>query len=139
MIGVKERDNIESVWVEIICKNDKKIKLGNFCRPPGMEGQYGLEASLFQEIRKVIEGNSLVVIAGDFNYLDINWCYRRYRSPTSRNFIDFCKDIFLNQYVEESTREGNTLDLIFSNEEIIENLRAGKILDLVIIELSDFT
>ena len=33
MVGVKE-DNIESVWVEIICKNKKiKIKLGNFTYP----------------------------------------------------------------------------------------------------------
>ena len=37
MIGVKEEENIEYVWVEIICKNEKKIKLGNFYRPTGME------------------------------------------------------------------------------------------------------
>ena len=80
-----------------------------------MEYQYGLEASLFQEIRKVVEGNNLVVIVGDFNYPDINWCDRQYTSSTSGNFIDFCEDIFLNQYVEEGTRGGNTLDLIFSN------------------------
>ena len=48
-IGIKERDNIESVWVEIICKNDlKKNKLRNFYRSPGMEAQCELEASLFQ-------------------------------------------------------------------------------------------
>ena len=36
-----------------------------------MEAQYGLEAFLFQEIRKVAEGNNLVIIVGDFNYSDI--------------------------------------------------------------------
>ena len=50
------------MWVEIICKNNDKIKLGNFYRLPGMEVQYGLEASLFQEIMKVVEGNNMVVI-----------------------------------------------------------------------------
>ena len=75
MIGVKEEDNIESLWDEIICKN-KKIKLGNFYRPPGMKTRYGLEASLFQEIRKVVEGNNLVVVVGDFHYRDIKKLYR---------------------------------------------------------------
>ena len=52
------------MWVEIICKNDDKVKLRNFYKPLGMEAQYGLEASLFQEIRKVVEGNNLVFIMG---------------------------------------------------------------------------
>ena len=29
MVGGKEEDNVESVWFEILCKNDKKIKLRN--------------------------------------------------------------------------------------------------------------
>ena len=64
---------------------------------------------------------------GDFNYPNINWSYREYTRSISGNFIDFCEDIFLNQYVEEGTRGGNTLNLIFFlNEEIIENLSEGK-------------
>ena len=74
MIGIKEGDNIEFVWVEVICKNDKTIKLWNFYRPPGMDAQNGLEASLFQEIRKVVEGNNLVVVVWYFNYPYISWC-----------------------------------------------------------------
>ena len=69
--------------VEIICKNDKKIKLGNFYRPPEMEAQFGLEASLFQEMKKVVEVNNLVAVVGDFNYPDITWCDRSYISPKS--------------------------------------------------------
>ena len=34
MIGIKEENNIETVWLVIICKNDKRIKLGKFYRPP---------------------------------------------------------------------------------------------------------
>ena len=45
MISVKEENNIESVWVEITCKNDKKIKLGY----------------------------NLIVIVGDFNYPDTKY------------------------------------------------------------------
>ena len=103
-----------------------KIKLGNFYRLPGMEAQHRLEASLFQEIRKVVEGNNLVVIVGDFNYPDINWCDRQYTNLTSRNFIDFCEDLFLNQYFEEGIRGGNILDFSFSNQETIENLIVGE-------------
>ena len=54
-----------------------------------MEPQHGFEANLFQEIRKVIKDNNLVVVMGDFNYPDINWCDKRYVSPISGNFIDF--------------------------------------------------
>ena len=39
MVSGKDKNNIESVWVEIVCKNDKKIKLGIFYRSPGMEAQ----------------------------------------------------------------------------------------------------
>ena len=63
-----------------------------------MEAQYGLEASLFHWIRKVVEDNSLVVIVQNFFYPDINWYDGRY---TSGNFIHFCEDILLNQYVAE--------------------------------------
>ena len=52
----------------------------------------------------------MVVIVGDFNYPDINWCDSRYTSPTPGSFIDFCEDRFLNQYVAEGTKGGNTLD-----------------------------
>ena len=84
------------------------------------------------------EGNNLVIIVGDFNYPNIKWCDRPYRSKTSGSFTDFYEDIFLNQYIKEGTRGGNTLDLFFSNKEIIENLRAGEILDLVITKLLDW-
>ena len=50
-----------------------------------MEAQYGLETSIFQEIRKAAKGSSF----GNFNYLDINWCDRRYTSPTSGKFTLF--------------------------------------------------
>ena len=36
-----------------------------------MEAQYGLEASLLQEIKKVVKGNKLAIIIGYFNYPDI--------------------------------------------------------------------
>ena len=50
-----------------------KIKLGNFYRPPGTEAQYGLKASLFPEIRKIVEGNNnSVVIVEDFSSTNIN-------------------------------------------------------------------
>ena len=50
MIGVKEEDNIQTVWVEIILKNYKKFKLGNFFRPTGMEAQYGLKCPYFMKL-----------------------------------------------------------------------------------------
>ena len=79
IIGVKEEGNVESFWVGISYENDK---LENLYKPPGMEAQYALEASLFLEIRKV-------KIISYFNYLNINWCDRLYKSAISGKFVDF--------------------------------------------------
>ena len=47
--------------------------------------------------------------------------------------------MFLNPYVEEGTRGGNTLDFIFfSNEEIIENLRVAENAQINNVMVPDF-
>ena len=73
----------------------------------------------------------------DFNYPNINWCDKQYITPTSGDFIHFCEDIFLNQNLEDGTRGGNTLDLIFQMRKLKKIWEKVKMLDLVIIQLSD--
>ena len=58
-----------------------------------MEAQYGLKASLFQEIKKVVEATDSLIVIVNFNYPDINWCDRWYISLTSGKFTDFSEDI----------------------------------------------
>ena len=80
--------------LKFFVKMIKKTKLGNFYRPSVMEAQQRFEASLFQEIRKVVEGNNLEIVMGYFNDPDINWFDILYTNPTSGHFIDFMKTCF---------------------------------------------
>jgi len=59
---------------------------------------------------------------GDFNYPDIDWD-TMYHNNSSSNFVDLVLDNFLNQHVNEPTRDKNVLDLVFTSEEaMIEDL-----------------
>ena len=52
MVGVKDEENIESVWVEFICKNDK-IKLGNFTYHQEWKLKMDWKHPYFKKIRKL--------------------------------------------------------------------------------------
>ena len=83
--------------------------------------------SLFKEVANV--NPSHLLIAGDFNYNDINWSLLN--NPIalhqdSQHFIETIRECFLYQHVSEPTRsrEGSIpscLDLLFTNEEAMIN------------------
>ena len=72
-----------------------------------------------------------VLIAGDFNYKNIDWdnmsCDLSIESDTAM-FLEVIKDTYLTQHIAEPTRfreseQSNILDLVFSNEEhMIDNI-----------------
>src|SRR6218665_1895378 len=63
-----------------------------------------------------------MVMMGDFNY-HINWEEMEGERKEDRKFIDMVNDTFLQQHVEETTREGSkyTLDLILTMDETLVN------------------
>ena len=72
---------------------------------------------------------SHLVIAGDFNYPDINWDTVesvKHSEHTSQRFIDAVRDSFLHQHVTQPTRyrheqNPSTLDLVLTSEENMIN------------------
>ena len=72
---------------------------------------------------------SHLVIAGDFNYPDINWDTVesvKHSNHTSQRFIDAVRDSFLHQHVTQPTRyrheqHPSTLDLVLTSEEDMIN------------------
>jgi len=53
----------------------------------------------------------------DFNLLDICWKYNTAERKQSRRFLECVEDNFLTQLVNEPTRGGASLDLLFTNRE----------------------
>ena len=78
---------------------------------------------MLQTILKEHE-HSDIIIAGDFNFPDIDWSdplCRKVRTSTideriqANKLLSITDDYFLNQLITEPTRGKNTLDLVFTN------------------------
>ena len=64
-----------------------------------------------------------VVIAGDFNHETINWDLLEAQAE-GQQFLDKVQDLFLQQHVNEATRDRNLLDLVLSsNPEQVRNVK----------------
>ena len=77
-----------------------------------------------QLITKACEYNNTLIVAGDFNYKNIEWEneFVRHGHKHLMEFIETIHDCFLHQHVSEPTRhreneESNLLDLILTSEE----------------------
>jgi len=66
-----------------------------------------------------------LIIAGDFNLPDIDWCTLAGGSAVANEFCNLIFDLNLFQYIDQPTHiQGNTLDLILSdNGDIIHSIR----------------
>ena len=59
-----------------------------------------------------------IYIVGDFNYPEIDWDLGNTSGDagtTGQDLMEFLDRNFLTQVVNQPTREGNTLDLVFTN------------------------
>ena len=88
------------------------------------EGSIKSATATSQLVKTAYERNNNLVIAGDFNYKEIDWT-NDYSPPGKENqaiFINALQDCFMYQHVTEPTRyrqheNPNILDLIISSEE----------------------
>ena len=87
--------------------------------PPNCSGNVG--KSIRQEIRDAcVKGTSVIMV--DFN-LPIDWESQINHSTIEEEFLECIRDGFLEQYVEEPTREQVTLDWVLCNEKgLVGNL-----------------
>ncbi len=116
----------ENVWCTLKLKENDKLLLGCIYRSP-----------TYNNVKTQKLGNlndkspSHILIAGDFNYPEIEWSY--YYSNTTQQhrsqiFLDKIQDLFLYHHVAEFTwyrewQNPSILDLISTNEEgMVNNL-----------------
>ena len=114
----------DHAWIEICTGNNMSLLCGCIYRTQSKD----LECDGC--IKTAYHQNKSILIAGDFNYKEIDW-EREYAPHTDTHLIDFIETLqecFLYQHVSEQTRhrEGdrsNLLDLILSSEEgMVQNL-----------------
>jgi ribonuclease P/MRP protein subunit RPP40 len=116
-------NNIETVWVEIYDHQGRKLIVGNVYRPPNVcREQDELLCKLIKEACQAKE----VILMGDFNLPGINW-ENLESSDEDSLFVNTFQDCFLQQMVQEGTREGAILDLVLSNnEDRLINIAVGE-------------
>ena len=125
---------LDHIWVEIPIEGDQNILCGCVYRTPSNDVDLISCAESTNAIRQLItkayEYNNNIIIAGDFNYKNIDWNDQFVRNGQKHllDFIDTLQDCYLHQHVTEPTRHreneaSNLLDLILSSEEgMVNNL-----------------
>ena len=116
---------IESLFLEIKDKNNKKLILGIIYRPPNQELCIDRELSeLLMDISNVHES----VFIGDFNLPCTHWGEPLLQN-SGRFLYDSLLESSLNQLVSEPTRGNNILDLLLTTDaNIIKNLTISDLL-----------
>jgi ribonucleases P/MRP protein subunit RPP40 len=117
----KDKKN-ESLWVKINEEGgeDDSVVIGVCYRSPASskEESNSIMNSITEQVAK-----ARCIVMGDFNYADIDWKLWQAGS-LGRDFMDRAHDLFLTQHVEEGTRGGNVLDLVFSTEpDMVEDVK----------------
>ena len=113
----------EIIWAKLHLTKGKQVYTCSFYRPPGLacEPLHYLRESIYKIINK--EGPSCrIVLAGDFNLLDICWedglvwikTSPSYGNKINNLFIDILIVFKLKQQVKEPTRSTHILDLVMS-------------------------
>ena len=87
-----------------------------------MEGSMQSTKAIVNLIETAYQKNKNLIIAGDFNYKEIDWCNEYAEQKYLIDFITKLQDCFLYQHVTEPTRyrdneRHSLLDLVLSSEE----------------------
>lgn len=107
----------ELVCVSVSLRNNKKITIASFYRPPSS----GIEPlDQLHNVLSVLRKNSTVILGGDFNCGDIDWQTNTIASSCNNKqlherLLDLLSDHCLEQMQRDPTRLGNILDLYCTN------------------------
>ena len=99
-IGSKEQ-NVESLWVEMRNSRGRKTLVGVVYRPPNNNVEVG--RAINKQIMDACK-NGTAIIMGDFN-MHIDWLTQVGKGGMEEEFLECCRDSFLEQYVTELMRE----------------------------------
>ena len=118
--------NIESLFIELKDKENKKLIIGIVYRPPHQELCY--DKNLSNLISNLCNSNDAIIL-GDFNLPCKEWGGPLLYN-SGRFLYESLLESSLSQLVNEPTRDGNILDLILSTDpNLIKNLKISDLLN----------
>ena len=135
-IETNEKLNISNGKCEVVAVEMPDIQTINIVvyRPPDTKShEFNPILSEIQNLLQNLEKpEPTIILSGDLNFPFVKWkrlpdnsCSWEYKSHTNatadekqqfEGLIEVCGDHFMLQMIEEPTRKGNTLDLMFTNE-----------------------
>ncbi|KAJ7405602.1 hypothetical protein WISP_138627 [Willisornis vidua] len=86
--------------------------MGVCYRPPNQDA----DETAYNWLAEFLQLLALVLV-GHFNFPDVCWKYNTAEKKQSRRFLEYVEDNFLTQLINEPTRGGALLDLLFVNKE----------------------
>ena len=117
----------ESVWCCCKLDNNDKLLIGNIYRSPNSSPENNKNLNTL--LKSVMQAAySHILIAGDFNYKDIDWLTIESTVDIENDtsiFLENIRDLYLTQYVTKpptrfrENQNDSCLDLIFTNEELM--------------------
>ena len=121
-VDAEIKSDSELIWVTVSMRNERKITIGSFYRPPdkGIDPIEGLNQSLSSLNYKRCK-NTTILLGGDFNLPHIDWNSNSV-SPSCPNkqaherLLEVLSDHHLTQMQQEPTRNNDILDLFCTNK-----------------------
>jgi len=93
----------ESAWIKVNLMGNDKLLFGCIYRSPSSDEEN--VKSLNELLTKASALKfSHMIIAGDYNFPDIDWCAWNTREEFSNDFLECIRDNFLNQVIDQPTR-----------------------------------
>ena len=124
--SIKDNEDIESLWLDLVLKQGKKLRVGVFYRPPN--SSVALDKAICDEITKGVSNSGRSLVMGDFNLS--GWGKGVGSVPAAhQNFVNCFEENFLHQLLTEPTRGDEILDFILtSDSDLVGTLRVGEAL-----------
>jgi hypothetical protein len=115
----------ELLFVDIMLHSKKKLSLGVFYRPPDEDSKS------LEELNRMLgeKISSDVILLGEFNITGINWInLSSQRNSVLQNLLMYIvPDHFLNQLIDQPTRDLNILDLILTTSiDYVRDVQVGE-------------
>ena len=113
----------ETIWAEVLFKDQRKLNVSSFYRPPDHKHAHlDKFREAFERLMEKVGrlANSVVIIGGHLNFPDIDWENHCVKGTSGRkalrhSFLDFLAEFSFSQMVSQCTRESSVLDLFIAN------------------------
>ena len=113
----------ELLWVKVHPSSASELLIGVGYRPEAAGDKY--IDTICESINKIETQD--VILLGDFNFRDIDWCNEIALSGSSDKFLNCVKDSFWHQIIDKPTRDRYINDIVLvGNNSLVQDSTVGE-------------